>query len=157
MSDIHLAIRMKDSTQELDDVTVAAIREAASRHPGVVHAGDIPKPGGQRLTPAVVVLAMAGALTLTQFLMDLRERLQGGLVIDMSKNYPEVYRDPEMPAGYIVVLAPDGGVKIETKNVRGTTAQQLIEPVISGALSSAEQIAQVANAAGAPASTTVRA
>lgn len=157
MSDIHLAIRMKDSAQELDSLTVAAIREAALRHPGVVHAGDIPKPGGQRLTPALVVLAMAGALTLTQFLMDLWEKLRGGIVIDVSGSSPEVYRDPDVPVGYIVVIAKDGSVKIETKDAPKNATQQLIESVISGVLNSAEQIAQVATAAGAPATTTVRA
>jgi hypothetical protein len=148
---------MKDGSQELDDLTVAAIRSAASLNPGVVHAGDIPKPGGQRFAPALAVLAMAGVFALARFVMDLWEKIQGGLVIDMSKTSPEIYRDPDMPAGYIVVIAKDGSVKIETKDTPKDATQQLIESVIGGALGSAEQIAKAATAAGAQITTAVRA
>jgi hypothetical protein len=147
---------MKDSSQELDDLTVGAIRAAAAEHPGVVHAGDIPKPGGQRLTPALVVLAMAGAATLALFLVDLWEKLRGGLVIDIRGGSPEVFRDSDVPAGYIVILAKDGSVKIETKDTPKSSIQQLIESVIGGVFSSADQIAHAATEVGAEAAATVR-
>jgi hypothetical protein len=157
MSDVHLAIRMKDASQELDDPTVRAVKAAAEANPGVVHRGDIPKPGGQRLTPALVILAMAGVATLAQFVMDMWERLQGGLVIDVSgEGRPQLYRDPDVPVGYIVILAKDGGVKIESKDAPKSSVQQIIESVVGGVFTSAEQIAQAATQAGAQASTTVR-
>lgn len=98
------------------------------------------------LDPFTVVVVGGGALLIGKFVVDLWDRLRGGMIIDLRPGASElVQRDSSIPAGFVVIFAADGGgVKIEVHDAPKDASERLLEKIIDGTLSSATEIAKEA-------------
>jgi hypothetical protein len=133
-----------------DDADLDAAHEAASatgvdiqEAPGEPHGLE------EQIAPIAAVLIGAGVAAAAKFVMTWWEKRKGGLVIDLRKDAKDqIYRDKDVPWGFIVVFAVDGGsVKVETKDEPKDAIERLIGDVISGAFDSATAIAKAAQGA----------
>lgn len=99
-------------------------------------------PGPQFVDPVTAVLVAAGVLAAAKFVMDWWERRKGGVVIDMrSDRSDNIYRDKDLPAGYVLIFPADGGdVKVEVKDFPKDATERLLSDVISGVLGTAEAV-----------------
>lgn len=70
---------------------------------------------------------------------------QGGFVIDLRDGAEDEHRrDPDVPFGYVVIYAKDGGVKLEVKDEPKDAIEQLLEKIIDKTLDTAGSIAEAA-------------
>ena len=99
-----------------DDEALAAALEVADATPSVT--AEVESiPGGEAgalVEPVTVMLIGAGVLAAAQFILGWWERVRGGLVIDQREGAERtVYRDRDVPWGYVVVFPaepPTGSV-----------------------------------------------
>jgi hypothetical protein len=133
-----------------DDEILSAARAAQAAH---YVQGDIPEHVDRTIAPVMALLIAAGVAALAEFVMDLWDRLQGGVVIDVSTGTPQIRRERALPANYILIHTKDGKVEIDTKDTPKGRIQQLIESVISGVLKTTDQVSTAATEAGAKATT----
>lgn len=140
--DVNLRVRIEE------DADLAAAQDAAA---GVgVELTEAQAPPGDGLepeiAPIVAVLVGAGALAGAKFILDWWERRRGGLVIDLRADAADqIYRDKDVPWGYVVHFPADGGeVKVETKDAPKDAVERWISEVISGAFKSATDVAKAA-------------
>ena len=107
----------------------------------------LPKP--QIIDPFTAVLIAGGVLLVGKFVVDLIDRLRGGVVIELRPNAPPlVRRDRAIPYGWAMVVAADGkSVKIETHDAPKDAAERLLGEIISGALKTSQDIAKAAKEA----------
>jgi hypothetical protein len=121
---------------ELDDVQTVA------RSTGV----DLqiqPKP--QVIDPFTAVLVGGGVLLVAKFVVDLMDRLRGGIVIDLRPNAKElVRRDRDVPYGWALVRAADGTVSVNVHDAPRDASERLIGQIIDGVLKSAAEVAKEA-------------
>lgn len=132
MEHVELRLRLEDE-QEL-----AAAMEVAEQEPEVTAEVQAPEtePGAEVLVePVTAMLIGAGVLAAAKFLMDWWQKVRGGLVIDQRPGAKDdIYRDRDVPWGYVVVYPADGGeVKVEVKDAPKDAAERWISEVISGA------------------------
>lgn len=145
MADVSVRLRLED-----DEIREAA-RRTATEHPEV----RLPELQASEKTfvePVSAMLIAAGIGAIVTFLMGLWDKIRGGLVIDQREDASdEIYRDRDVPFGYILVFPKDGGsVKIETKDMPKDAIHQLLEAVIGGAYKTMTDLAKAAGeAAGA--------
>ena len=127
-----------------DDEALAAALEVADATPSVT--AEVESiPGGEAgalVEPVTVMLIGAGVLAAAQFILGWWERVRGGLVIDQREGAERtVYRDRDVPWGYVVVFPADGGkVTVETKDAPKDATERLIGQVVSGVLGSADAV-----------------
>ena len=132
-----------------DDDDLAAAQSVAEQYPDVKVEATSGPPGqgvqGQ-IEPISAILIGAGVAFIAKFVTDWWDKRRGGLVIDQRASAKDqIYRDNDVPYGYIVIFAADGGsVKVETKDMPKDAIHQLLESVISGAFTSATEIATAA-------------
>lgn len=101
-------------------------------------------PKAQMIDPFTAILIGGGILLTGKFVVDLIDRLRGGVVIDLrpAAHYL-VRRDRSLPYGWVVVEAPDGqSVKIETRDAPKDAAERLLSTIINGTLKTAQDVAK---------------
>ena len=97
------------------------------------------------IEPITALLVAGGVFTAAKFIVDLIDRLRGGLLIDLRPGARSlVARDRAVPFGWAVVVARDGRVKLETHDAPKDAAERLISQLISGVVTSAKDIAKAA-------------
>jgi hypothetical protein len=146
MSRLKIRIRVQDekdlaTAHELVGQYSDVEMEASSGPPGEGFSGQI--------EPITAVVIGAGAALIAKFVADWWERLRGGLVIDLRDNAEDqIYRDRDMPYGYVAIFPADGGsVQLETKDAPKDALHQLLESVISGTFKSLTDITTAATEA----------
>lgn len=107
------------------------------------------QPRPQFAEPVTVLLVGAGTLVLAKFIVDLVDRLRGGIVIDLRPAANTfVRREHSVPYGWALVLAVDGrSVAIETHDAPKDAAERLISEFIAGTLKNSAEIIKAATAA----------
>ena len=146
MTDIQLRLRIHDA----DDLDAA--HAAAQAEPEITVREEFPPPSGgieAQVEPVAAVLIAAGVAALAKFVLDWWEKRKGGLVIDQREGADdEIYRDRDVPWGYVLVFPRDGGeVRIETVDMPKDAIQQLLETVIGGAFKTVSDLAEAAKKA----------
>jgi hypothetical protein len=146
MTNLRIQIRM----QEEEDLEVA--QKIASEHPDLQVEAAAVAPVGEiqnLMAPVTAVLIFAGAAAIAKFVMDWWDARRGGLVINMRPDgKDQIYRNRDVPYGYILIFPSDGGqVKIETRDMPKNATQQLLEEVISGVFKNVGDLAKAAKEA----------
>lgn len=154
MTDVQLRLRIDDT----DDL--AAAHASAEAGAEITVREEFPPPSGgieAQVEPVTAVLVAAGVAALAKFVLDWWEKRKGGLVIDQREGAAdELYRDRDVPWGYVIVFPRDGGeVKVETADMPKDAIHQLLETVIGGAFKTVTDLAEAAKkSAGADKVTT---
>jgi hypothetical protein len=141
-----LRIRLDDG----DDVDIAraAARDADVQLELESEEGDGFQP--EFVEPVSAILVGAAIVTAAKFVMDWWSRRPGGLVIDLRPGAADdLYRDKDLPWGYVVVFMADGKVTIETKDAPKDAMERLVGDVISGGFSTVKAVSDAAKGAGA--------
>jgi hypothetical protein len=98
--------------------------------------------------PVTALLIGGAVLAVGQFAMDWWERRRGGLVIDLRPGARDnLYRDRDVPRGFVVTFTSDGKVTIETKEMPKDATERLLGEIVSGVFDSAKAIAEAASKA----------
>jgi hypothetical protein len=104
------------------------------------------EPKAQALDPLSAVLIAGGVLAIAKFVIDIIDRLKGGVIIDQTQPGPVIVkRDGNVPYGWAVVIAKGGAVSIEVRDAPKDAAERLLSQIIEGVF---ENAAEVAKAAG---------
>jgi hypothetical protein len=98
------------------------------------------------ILPAVTLVLMGGgALLAAKFVVDLVDRLRGGIVIDARPDATElVRRNRDVPYGWALVLAADGSVSINVHDSPKDASERLIQAIIDGVFKTAEDVTKEA-------------
>jgi hypothetical protein len=145
MNEVSLRLKVLDEDDLITALDIADTAEISVEATTDTHTGQV---AGQ-VEPVTAVLVAAGVTAAAKFIVDWWDRLRGGLVIDQRPGrQDDIYRDRDVPFGYIVVFPPDGKtVKIETRDAPKDAAERLLGAVISGGLTTAKEVAEAAKAA----------
>lgn len=75
---------------------------------------------------------------------------RGALVINLREDVENhLYREPDMPPDYVVVLTEDGGVQFDMKHLTKDKAEWLLEKFVCGDLEGGNEILQLGTDSGA--------
>nr|WP_145549633.1 hypothetical protein [Variovorax boronicumulans] len=140
---VQLRLRTQD-TEDLD-----AAYALADDRPEVDLEASAGEPGGGiegQVEPIAAVLIGAGVVAAVKFVLDWWDKRRGGLVIDQRATArDQLYRDPDVPYGVVLVFAAKGGsVKVQTHDMPKDAMQQLLEAVVGGAYKSVADLAKLA-------------
>lgn len=142
MDEVQIRIRLDD------DASLAAALEAAEEQGATAETVSAPAGGGvgQQFAPVVAILIGAGVIAAAKIITDWWERVRGGLVVDQRPGAADmIYRDADVPFGYVLVFPTDGGsVKVEVKDAPKDAMQAWISEVISGGLKTVSELAKAA-------------
>jgi hypothetical protein len=132
MPKMQIRIRIEEAAD------LEVVQSFANEQPDLQVEATTGAPSGgieSQIEPVTAVLIAAGAAAVAKFVMDWWEKRRGGLVVDMRPDAKDqIYRDRDVPYGFVLVFPADGGqVKIETRDTPKDATQQLLEAVISGA------------------------
>lgn len=141
------SVQIRARVEEAADLEAAM--SLANEQPDIQIEATAGSPKGgieAQMEPVTAVLIAAGAAAVAKFVMDWWEKRQGGLVVDMRPEAKDqIYRDQNLPYGFVVIFPPEGGqVKIETHDMPKDATQQLLEAVISGSYKTVLELAQAA-------------
>lgn len=94
------------------------------------------------IEPVTAILIGVGVLAAAHFIMEWWDRLRGGLIIDQRDGADrEVYRDADVPWGWVIVFPKDGDkATIDTKDAPKGSIERLLGEIISGVLGSADAV-----------------
>ncbi len=67
------------------------------------------------LVAAVVIMGLANGLAL--IIMSILGRVQGGTVVDLTGERPDVRGDRDVPRGWMIILTKDGQVELKTEDL----------------------------------------
>jgi hypothetical protein len=95
----------------------------------------------QVIDPITAVLIGGGVLMVAKFVFDVFDKLKGGVVVDLRQQPLAIKRNKQLPAGWVLVLAADGTVSIETHDAPKDTSERLLAGLIEGALGTAKEVA----------------
>jgi len=98
------------------------------------------------ILPAIaIVLIAGGALAVGKFVVDLIDRLKGGVVIDLRPGAEHfVSRNRDVPYGWAVVRAADGTVHIDVHDSPKDASERLLGMIVEGVIKSASEVAKEA-------------
>jgi hypothetical protein len=127
---------------------VAAAESADATQGATLEAVTQPGEVEEALAPIVAVLIGVGVLAAGKFTLDWMDRVRGGVVIDRRPTARDlIYRDRDLPYGWVVVLPPDTGkVEIEVKDAPRDMVERLVSDVIGGSLDTATTVVDAAKA-----------
>jgi hypothetical protein len=102
-----------------------------------------------QVEPVSAILIGAGVVAAAKLVLDWWDKVRGGLVIDQRPGAEDlIYRDKDVPYGWVLVFPPDGGtVKVEVKDASEDAAERWISAVITGAFDTVGQLAEAAKEA----------
>ena len=102
-----------------------------------------------QVEPVTLILIAAGVTAVVKFVMDWWDRRRGGLVIDQRPGRADdIYRDPDVSFGFVLVFPPDGGtVKLETRDAPKDAMERLLGMVISGGMNTFADVTKAATEA----------
>jgi hypothetical protein len=86
--------------------------------------------GSQAIDPLSISLIIGSAYALALLVVSIYERLRGGVVVDLTGIYPDIYRDHDIPHGWMIVIAKDGKVELEAKDIPRDSLERIVEKVI---------------------------
>lgn len=144
MEAVNLRIRIED---EADYDAAAEVVEGAQ---GATL--EVVTQGGAEaevaIAPVIAVLVGVGILGAGKFILDLIDRMRGGVVIDQRPDaVDDIYRDKALPFGWVVVRPSDGGkVEIEVKDAPKDMVERLLADLVGGVLKTASSVADAAKA-----------
>jgi hypothetical protein len=98
----------------------------------------------QLLDPLSWILIGGAGAFLLKFLVDLLDRLKGGVIIDLREKPLVIRRDRDLPFGWAAVITSDGRVKIDVHDAPKDAEERLLEKFIEGAFDSAKDVASEA-------------
>jgi hypothetical protein len=102
-----------------------------------------PKP--QIVDPFTAVLIGGAALLIGKFVVDLMDKIKGGVLIDLRPDAKALLtRTKEIPYGWVTVIAPDSTVKIEVRDAPKDASERLLSQIIGGALKTAKEVVTAA-------------
>jgi hypothetical protein len=103
------------------------------------------EPSPEIIPVVAVVLVAGGALLVGKFVVDLIDRLRGGVVIDLRPDAKDfIRRNREVPYGWAVVRAADGSVSINVHDAPKDASERLLGMIIDGVIKSAADVAKEA-------------
>ena len=103
------------------------------------------EPQPEIVEPVTAILIGGGVLLAAKFIVDLIEKLKGGVLIDLRPGALSlVRRDRAIPFGWATVIAVDGSVKIEIHDAPKDSTERLLGEIISGSLKTAKEVASAA-------------
>lgn len=99
--------------------------------------------------PITFVLAAGGFIALGGFVLDWwarrREIRKGAVVVDLRENAKDrLYRDSDLPYGYVVTLLMDGKVTVDIKDTPKDTSSLLVGEIVSGAYTTLKELGEAA-------------
>jgi hypothetical protein len=138
---IDLRVGITDAG-ELDEVRAAAQAETLSAEEASTPSDEL----SADIEPITMLLIGGGILAAAKFIAGWLDKRRGGLVIDQRDGAKDdLHRDPDLPWGYIVIYAKDGGeVKIETRDEPKDAIERLIAQIVSGGYKAAADLAAAA-------------
>lgn len=140
-------VELRLRTLDTDDLDAAY--GLADDRPEVDLQASSGEPGGGiegQVAPITAVLIGAGVVAAAKFVLDWWDKRRGGLVIDLRADAgDQIYRNPDLPYGVVVVFAAAGGqVKVQTHDMPRDGMQQLLEAVVGGAFKTVGDLAKLA-------------
>ena len=103
------------------------------------------EPRPQILPAVAAVLVAGGVLAVGKFIVDLIDKLRGGVVIDLRPDATNfVSRSRDVPYGWAVVRAADGTVQINVHDAPKDASERLLGMIIDGVIKSAADVAKEA-------------
>ncbi|MTD47641.1 hypothetical protein GKE82_26365 [Conexibacter sp. W3-3-2] len=84
----------------------------------------------EHLDPLTAAVVFGGAALLGNFLVRLWREIEGGTVIDLTKDPVQINRSRDLAYGYFLVVAKDGSVKVEAKDEPETALERLTTAVL---------------------------
>jgi hypothetical protein len=107
-----------------------------------------PKEGGVEGQIGIIegILIAGGVTLVARFVTNWWEKRRGGLVVDQRPTTKDqVYRDKDVPYGFVLVFPADGGqVKIETKDMPKDALDHFLESIINGGFKTVTDLAKAA-------------
>jgi hypothetical protein len=104
------------------------------------------QPKSQIVDPISIILIATGAVATGKFLVDLIDRLQGGIVVDLRPSARHlIRRDHSLPYGWALVIAVDGTLSVNVHDAPKDAAERLISDILHGVLKSASDISDAAS------------
>jgi len=121
---MNLVVKVRGTTHQADVLEVATKLGAQVSRQSPSRVREIVEP---------VTFVIVGSVLLTIAVVgSLVERWRGGLVVDLRDGAAAVLtRDSAVPAGYIVVLEPGGGVRIDVRNQPQDALERLTTQLLS--------------------------
>jgi hypothetical protein len=130
------SIRILLEPDELEQAQLAA---------RAVHVDLQTEPRPEIIPAIAVVLVAGGALLVGKFVVDLIDRLRGGVVIDLRPDATNfVSRNRDVPYGWAVVRAAGGTVSINVHDAPKDASERLLGMIIDGVIKSAGEVAEEA-------------
>ena len=86
--------------------------------------------GEQAFDPVTAMVVVGGVTALAHLVVSLIDRWRGGTVVDLTGDRPDVHRENDLPLGWMLVLAKDGEVKLETKDIPRDGLERIVEKVL---------------------------
>ena len=86
--------------------------------------------GEQAFDPVTAMIVVGGVTALAHLVVSLIDRWQRGTIVDLTGDTPDVPRDNDLPLGWMLILAKDGEVKIETKEIPRDGLERIVEKVL---------------------------
>jgi hypothetical protein len=131
-----------------DPEDLSAAQAAAERADVLYELAEKPEPTGAfepRVEPVTAILIGGAVMAVGKFIIDWWERRRGGLVVDLRPEAVDnLYRDKDVPFGFVVTFLADGKVTIETKEIPKDAMERLLGEIVSGVFGSAKALASAA-------------
>src|SRR5579875_305581 len=132
-----------------DEEDLELVREIAASEPelSVEEQVAVSDELSAQVDPVTCILIAGAAMFVAKAIHSWWSARQGGLVIDQRPGASKpVYRDKDVPAGYVVVYPPDGGkVQVKTLDEPKDSVERLLEAIISGGLGTVKSVADAAS------------
>lgn len=124
MAKQELEIRVQLS----DEVTADYLSAEIPKHNLQPAASD--EFGDLAIDPLTAMVVVGGVTALAHLIVSLIDRWRGGTVVDLTGDKPDVRRDNALPLGWMLILAKDGEVKLETKDLPRDGLERIVEKVL---------------------------
>jgi hypothetical protein len=99
----------------------------------------------QVFDPFTWIAITGGSLLVAKFLVDLCDKLNGGVLIDLRPSASRVvHREKEIPFGWAVMIAVDGTVRIQVHDAPKDAAERLLNNIIKTEFSTVKDVASEA-------------
>jgi len=80
--------------------------------------------------PLTAMVVVGGVTSLAHLIVSLIDRWRGGTVVDQTGGKPDVRRDNNLPLGWMLILAKDGEVRLEAKDIPRDGLERIVEKVL---------------------------
>jgi len=125
------------------------IAERAPEVTAEVVEGETTEGPDAQIAPIFAILIGASVIAAAKFVNDVVHSWRDkGVVVDLRPDAPDtVYKDPDLRAGWVVVVLADGKVTVEVKPAREDAWERLLAELLDGAFESVKSVADAAKKA----------